>query len=138
MKLKKELRWTVRVLLAAVTGVLIFVAGGLLVIYTKAPAPPEHMPFDAEIWNDEKRYSAPPYPRQLMVDDLLAKNYFDGKDREAVVSLLGDPPKTGYFRKYDLVYWLGPERSWVSIDSEWLVIKFDSTRHVQEATIATD
>jgi hypothetical protein len=33
------------------------------------------------------------------------------------------PPPSEYFREYDYVYWLGPERGFVSIDSEWLVVR---------------
>jgi hypothetical protein len=39
------------------------------------------------------------------------------------VALLGEPPKTEYFKEFDLVYYLGPERGFMGIDSEWLVLK---------------
>ncbi len=39
---------------------------------------------------------------------------------------LGVPPETNYFREYDYVYWLGPERGFMSIDSEWLGIRFEN------------
>ena len=51
--------------------------------------------------------------------------------------MLGEPPDTGYFKQYDLVYWLGDERGFFSIDSEWLVIRIDDGR-VIEAEIVTD
>lgn len=59
-----------------------------------------------------------------MVDDLLAKHQLIGLDIHKVEELLGKPPKTRYFKDYDYVYWLGPERSAFGIDSEWLGIKF--------------
>ncbi len=42
--------------------------------------------------------------------------------------MLGVPPVTGYFRGYDLVYRIGNERGFFSIDSEWLVVKFTNDR----------
>jgi hypothetical protein len=73
-----------------------------------------------------------------MVDDLLQHHRLRGLDRSGVVALLGEPPHTGYFREYDLVYWLGPERGLMSIDSEWLVMKFDPAGRVTEARLVTD
>jgi hypothetical protein len=54
------------------------------------------------------------------------------------VSLLGTPPPTAYFRDYQFVYWLGPERGFMSIDSEWLAIRFDRNGKVMEARIVRD
>ena len=51
---------------------------------------------------------------------------------------IGEPPRSVYFTDYDFVYRLGPERSFFSIDSEWLVIKLDSIGRVSEARLATD
>ncbi len=41
-----------------------------------------------------------------MADWLLAKRTLAGKTRAEVVALLGEPPPTGYFREWDMVYWL--------------------------------
>ena len=41
------------------------------------------------------------------------------------------------FREYDYVYWLGPERGAISIDSEWSVLKLD-TGSVVQAEHVTD
>ena len=60
--------------------------------------------------------------RIRMVDSLLRKYEFTGKSRAEVVDILGEPDKTGYFRDYDMVYRLGMERGFISIDSEWLVL----------------
>ncbi len=73
-----------------------------------------------------------------MVDDLLRQNRLVGITRTEVVALLGTPAQTGYFREYDLVYWLGPERGLFSIDSEWLVMRTDSLGRVTEAKLVTD
>jgi hypothetical protein len=61
-----------------------------------------------------------------MVDDLLDNVKLEGRTRDYVDSLLGPP--TGPVRSLggdcDYVYWLGPERSFFSIDSEWLCVRF--------------
>lgn len=62
--------------------------------------------------------------RLRMVNDLLKKYKFVGMSRNQINELLGIPEPTGYFRNFDYVYWLGPERGFISIDSEWLGIKF--------------
>ncbi len=59
-----------------------------------------------------------------MIDDLLKKHELIGMSMKEIEDLLGRPPQTGYFKEYDFVYWLGPERGVFSIDSEWLGIKF--------------
>jgi Zn-dependent protease len=76
--------------------------------------------------------------RLRMVDDLLRHHRLEGMERADVLSLLGVPPSTGYFREYDLVYWLGPERSFFSIDSEWLGIRLDPSGRVAAAQILRD
>ncbi len=77
------------------------------------------------------------YVRIKMVDDLLNRNNLIGMSKNEVNDLLGVPPKTEYFSNYDYVYWLGPERGFMSIDSEWLVIKFENDK-VIEAKITRD
>lgn len=66
-----------------------------------------------------------------MVDDLLKNYQIIGKSRSEVEELLGKPPITSYFKDYDFVFWLGPERSAFGIDSEWLGIKFQDGKAVQ-------
>ena len=51
---------------------------------------------------------------------------------------LGAQLHTGYFKDLDLVYWLDPERNFVSIDSEWLLIRLDSEKSVTDYKILTD
>ena len=73
-----------------------------------------------------------------MVDDLLRDVPLKGRTRAEVVALLGEPKPTSYFKEYDLVYWLGPERGLMSIDSEWLVIRLDSLGVVAQTDLVTD
>jgi hypothetical protein len=94
--------------------------------------------FDAAAWRDEALARGPRAVRGCMVDDLLAAGRLVGRPRAAVVALLGEPRPTGYFRDYDLVYWLGPERGLFSIDSEWLVLRLDRAGRVREAKLVTD
>jgi len=58
--------------------------------------------------------------------------------KSEIIDLLGIPPQTGYFRDYDLVYWLGPQRGFMPIDSEWLCIRLDSHGIATKAEILTD
>ena len=73
-----------------------------------------------------------------MLDDLLRSHPLVGRSRAEVESLIGPPDTTEYFRKYDMVYMLGQERSFIGIDSEWLVIKLDAASLVTEARLVTD
>lgn len=80
-------------------------------------------PFDSKKWQaksvDQNTI------KQKMVNDLLSKYQLIGMTKPDIDKLLGIPQQTGYFKDYDYVYWLGPERSAFGIDSEWLGIKFE-------------
>ena len=73
-----------------------------------------------------------------MVGDLLNRHQLQGMPREEIIEFLGDPENTPYFKAWELVYWLGPERGFLSIDSEWLVIRLDTQRRVAEYCLVTD
>jgi hypothetical protein len=95
-------------------------------------------PFDSVSWKTSLATPSSNPIRLKMVDDLLRKHPLIGKSRVEVEKLIGIPPPTEYFRSYDLVYWLGPERSFFGIDSEWLGVRFDSNQRVVEATLLRD
>ena len=61
------------------------------------------------------------------MDDLLEEYDLMGYGREELELLLGENDNDlGYFVRGDVsVYYLGPERGLLSIDSEWLVIEFE-------------
>jgi hypothetical protein len=61
-----------------------------------------------------------------------------GKTRGDIESMLRPAPETSNFRDFDLVYWLGPERGFMSIDCEWLVIRLDATGRAREVRIVRD
>jgi hypothetical protein len=94
--------------------------------------------FNPTQWNDPNLSADPTYVRLCMVDDLLAKYLLLGRPQAGVVELLGTPEPQNGFADYDMIYVLGPERSFISIDYEWLVIKLDAAGHVNEASIVTD
>ena len=53
--------------------------------------------------------------------------------------MLGKPTATNYFKdEYDMVYWLGPERGFIGIDSEWLAISLDPNGAVRNYKIVRD
>ncbi|NGQ94147.1 outer membrane protein assembly factor BamE [Brevibacillus sp. SYP-B805] len=77
--------------------------------------------------------------RVYMVDDLLERHQLAGMTRGEVRNLLGQPTDTAYFQEQNnWVYELGPERGLVRIDSEWLVIWFDTDGTVSRYRIMTD
>jgi hypothetical protein len=84
--------------------------------------------------DDDGRVTA----RGCMIDDYLRRHPPVGRSREEIVRELGVPRETGYFRDYDLVYWLGPERGLMALDSEWLVVRFDSSGRAVEGKLVTD
>lgn len=92
--------------------------------------------FDAILWRDPVHMQDG--VRLGMADRLLANRTLIGLTRSQVVAMLGEPPPTEYFRDWDLVYHLGMERSFISIDSEWLVARLGPDGRVVQARIVTD
>ena len=75
--------------------------------------------FTAEKWADN------PMGRVNIVDDMLDRYSLVGMSEDEIHVLLGNETENAYFKEDDnIVYWLGPERGLISIDSEWLVITF--------------
>jgi hypothetical protein len=83
-------------------------------------------------WND------PWNRRHRMADWLVYSHSLIGLTRAQAVGKLGEPPSTDYFRDWTLVYNLGAERGFMSIDSEWLVIRVGRDGRVEEARIVRD
>lgn len=77
--------------------------------------------------------------RVYMVDDLITTYDLKGKTKSEVMTLLGPPTDTEYFKNdKNIVYYLGNERGIISIDSEWLVIDFDNRDKVKDYVVRTD
>jgi hypothetical protein len=92
--------------------------------------------FDAAAWKEPAEVQK--NCRIRMVDDLLATHDLYGLTRQEVADLLGEPDDTSKFSNWDMVYWLGPERGFMALDSEWLVINFDDHRRVSAYRLAKD
>jgi outer membrane protein assembly factor BamE (lipoprotein component of BamABCDE complex) len=92
--------------------------------------------FDPVAWRDDNQVQQG--VRLAMADRLVARRTLQGKTRAEVLELLGEPTPTGRFHDWDLVYWLGPERSYFSIDSEWLVVRFAPDGRATEYGIVRD
>ena len=97
-----------------------------------------HRDFDPAVWNDPALSLGPPYLRSCMVDHLLAQGLLLQKTEAEIVALLGEPEPQQGFTEYDLVYVLGPERGFISIDYEWLLLNLDGQGRVAEALLMTD
>ena len=93
-------------------------------------------PFDPAAWQDPVRVKQG--VRLAMADRLIGRGALVGKTRAEAIALLGKPSDEGYFREWDLVYWLGPERGFISIDSEWLVLRIGRDDKVIECRIVRD
>jgi hypothetical protein len=91
--------------------------------------------FESGTWKNAE--ASPEGIRIRMVDDLLRKHPLVGMPRAEIDQLLGVPRETDYFADYEYVYWLGPERGLIPIDSGWLGIKF-SNDVVSEAQLLRD
>ena len=75
--------------------------------------------FNSEDWklNESQRIE--------LIDDLIEKKQLDSLLEKEVIDLLGEPLTIcGYFFSSgrDMIYYLGPNRSLIGIDSEWLLI----------------
>jgi hypothetical protein len=93
-------------------------------------------PFDPVAWQDSVRVHQG--VRLEMANRLVGCGKLEGMTRQHVIELLGKPSDEGYFREFDLVYWLGPERGLISIDSEWLALRLGEDDRVIEYRIVRD
>ncbi|MEZ6186708.1 MAG: outer membrane protein assembly factor BamE [Planctomycetota bacterium] len=94
----------------------------------------QRRPFDRETW----LRPAGPHDRLRQIDDLVDHRLRAGMSRADVTWLLGPPTRTTRFSGWDLVYYLGLERSPFGVDSEWLVARFDPSGRLSEFAIARD
>jgi len=104
---------------------------------------PGYRTFDSAIWLDQEltEYDPDWPPRLCMVDSLLKSRELNGLTREQVVDLLGQPGGTEskpIAGELSIYYFLGPERSAIRIDSEWLSISFSEDDAVIRAWLWND
>ncbi|MBE7147777.1 hypothetical protein FUT12_09330 [Bacillus mycoides] len=77
--------------------------------------------------------------RVYMVDDLLQQHKLIGKSSEEITKLLGPPMETRSWEEgITTLYYLGNERGFISIDSEWLVLQFDKDGKVVKYEMQRD
>ncbi|HEX9059915.1 MAG TPA: outer membrane protein assembly factor BamE [Clostridia bacterium] len=94
--------------------------------------------YSSSLFNED-RWVKRPDERVYMVDNLLYKYNLKGMPKDEVKKLLGEPTKTEYFKTpSNIVYYLGPERGFIRIDSEWLTIDFDDKGKVNSFGLARD
>ncbi len=96
--------------------------------------------FDAELWRNHENVAHDIMwpPRLRMVDNLMSSGRLNNRTRAEVVRMLGEPTEEIYFPGWDMVYWLGPERGFMGIDYEWLVLRLRDNGSVAEYQIVTD
>lgn len=113
---------------------------GLFIVGPAAEDYSQRTAFEAKTWREKSMDHDSDWPTRLrMVNDLVAKRRLDRVTRNDLLALLGPADQTDKWRDWDLVYWLGPERSgFIRIDSEWLVIRFDSAGRVDSYQIVRD
>jgi len=76
-----------------------------------------------------------------MAHDIIRSRKLIGMSKENVVDLLGPPDRTGRYNRLepdvDLNYSLGPEKGYISIDNEWLTVRFQDGK-VSEVAVTRD
>lgn len=118
-----------RVILATLLALGLFIGGGIFLLYSLLK--PDS--FDQDRWFNQ------PAERVDMVGNLLSEVPLKGMTRDEIIALLGEQEEEVYFKEQNnLVYYLGDERGFISIDSEWLVIWFDEENRVTDYEIKTD
>jgi hypothetical protein len=100
--------------------------------YTTRP-----VPFERIAWLEAEK-SPESDVRHRMADWLVESSHLRGKTRAEVVDLLGPVTDTDKFREFDMVYVLGRERGWMSIDHEWLLLVLDREGRVSAARVTSD
>jgi hypothetical protein len=78
------------------------------------------------------------HKRQRMADWLVYSGKLTGLTKPQVYAMLGEPPSTDKFPEWDVVYVLGPERGFISIDYEWLALRLGADGKVSDATVISD
>ena len=99
--------------------------------------------FDAELWRNQEQveHNTMWPPRLCMVDNLMSSGKLKGLTRSQVVQLLGPPHDKNFpggAMNCDIHYYLGPERGFIRIDSEWLFITLGDNGKVNKYWIYRD
>ncbi|MBS0183246.1 MAG: hypothetical protein JSS39_12655 [Nitrospira sp.] len=105
------------------------------------PSGSDQLKFDSSLWTSGESFAfvkGDITPRQKMLSDVVA--VLPGKTRSEIEAALGPSLDTLYFASTgrDLIYFLGPERTYLSLDSEWLLIWLDENGRFLRYSIAND
>jgi len=133
MKIFKRILIVLSILLVAA---LIYI-GGMLYWFSIGAVDFEAIKFNSEKWKASEPAMSWESPRLKMIEDLIENHLSVNMQVSEVLSLIGKPDDTPYFRSYDMVYYLGRERNAIGIDSEWLVFK-TKNNIVQSYTLVRD
>lgn len=118
---------------------LVFVLGQL--IPNPLPSGSDQLKFDTSLWirPESSRYVERDItPRQKMLGNAVSA--LPGKTKSEIEALLGPSLETQYFAstERDMIYMLGPERRYLALDSEWLLIWLDENGRFLRYAIAND
>jgi len=97
-----------------------------------------HTRFVQSQWMDTTMARGKLAIRGCMVDDFLDTHELRGMTRTQVVALIGEPDRQSDVPGYDLVYWLGPQRGLIGTDSEYLVMKVDTSNRIATVELITE
>jgi hypothetical protein len=117
--------------------------GLLRALPSPLPTGSHRQSFDRAVWHDPRSAEyrdGDATPRQKMLADVV-RNVLPGRTRVELEEILGPSLNTSYFKGKgrDLIYMLGPQRdSYITIDSEWLLIWLDKDGRFERYTIAND
>ena len=123
-----------RFVLWAFVGALLVPAAAYCLYWKMWIAP---LSFQRNLW-EYRQWDDPQHKRHRIADWLISHHKLDGKSEQEVHAMLGPPTGTNYFADWDMVYILGSERGWISIDSEWLVLDLDEAGQVTTYKIVRD
>lgn len=90
-------------------------------------------PFDQTAW---KNAGPNDYVRNRMADRMIAHRTLIGKTRDEITELFGQPDRD--LQEGTMSYCLGPERGFISIDSEWLAVHFNTSGQVDRCWLWND
>lgn len=97
--------------------------------------------FSSEFWqqNASTAWNNGISEREKMLKDLV-ENVLPGKSKDEIEQLLGESLDTPYFRSIDkdMIYYLGPQRDSLGVDSEWLLIWLDEEGYFTKYRIVND
>ncbi|HKQ35201.1 MAG TPA: hypothetical protein VJT11_07865 [Nitrospiraceae bacterium] len=112
-----------------------------LVIPRPLPSGSDQLKLDSSLWirpESSRFVEGDITPRQKMLGDAVAA--LPGKTKSEIEALLGPSLETPYFADTgrDMIYMLGPERDYLAMDSDWLLIWLDGNGQFVRYKIASD